>query len=230
MVDAEHRFGREDLGQDVVQLPGALQVAAERLLDDDPAPGPAGGPGLLAQRRRVGVRVREAGPLELLHHHRERFGRDRQVEGVVAARTALGVQAADGLGQVVEGLVIVELALDEPDALADLLPDRVPERGPGVLLDRVVGDLSEVLVLPVPPGESDQREAGRQQAPVGQVIDGRQQLLAGQVPGHAEHDQHAGPGDPGNAPVARIPQRVLQYLQIRDLGRVGGRGPAAARG
>jgi hypothetical protein len=56
----------------------------------------------------------------------------------------------------------------------------------GVLLHRVVGDLREVLVFPVPAGEPDQGEAGRQQPSVGQVIDGRHQLLAGQVAGDAE--------------------------------------------
>ena len=38
VVDAEHRVRREDLFQDVVQLTGAGQVVAERLLDDYPPP------------------------------------------------------------------------------------------------------------------------------------------------------------------------------------------------
>ena len=117
VVDAEHRLGREHRVQDGVQLAGALQVVAERLLDHHPAPRAAAGPGLLAVRRGVAVRVGQAGPLQLLHHDRERLGRDGQVEGVVAAGAALGVQLGDALGQRVEGLVVVELALDEPDAL-----------------------------------------------------------------------------------------------------------------
>ena len=38
VVDAEHRVGREHRGDDVVQLARRLQVAAERLLDDDATP------------------------------------------------------------------------------------------------------------------------------------------------------------------------------------------------
>ncbi len=34
-------FARRDLGELVVEGPGALQVGAERLLDDDPCPSPA---------------------------------------------------------------------------------------------------------------------------------------------------------------------------------------------
>ena len=149
--------------------------------------------------------VGQAGPLELRHHVGEELRRDRQVEGVVAAGAALGVELRHGLGEPVEGVVVGELAGHEPDPLGQLLPDGVAERGPRVLLDRVVGDLREVLVLPVPAGEADQGEARRQQPAVGQVVDGRHQLLAGQVAGDAEQDQHArarrpggsaGPGDP----------------------------------
>src|SRR6202161_3047179 len=67
---------------------------------------------------------------------------------------------------------------------------------------------SDSCVRPVPPGESDQRESGWQQAPVGQVVEGRQQLLAGQVTSDAEEDEYARTGQPGDAPVPRIPQRV----------------------
>ena len=42
-------------------------------------------------------------------------------------------------------------------------------------------ELREVLVAPVAAGEAEQREVGRQQAAVGQVVDRRHQLLARQV-------------------------------------------------
>ena len=67
--------------------------------------------------------------------------------------------------------VVVEVAGHEPEALGELLPDLLAERRARVLLDRVVHDLGEVLVGPVAPGEPDQREARRQQAAVGQVVD-----------------------------------------------------------
>ena len=43
---------------------------------------------------------------------------------------------------------------------------------------------------------------------VGQVVDGRHQLLAGQVAGHAEDDQDARARHPRDAPVPRVAQRV----------------------
>ena len=82
VVDPEDRVGREHRLDDVVQLAGRLQVVAERLLDDDPAP-------LLAVLRR------QPGPRELLGDHREELRRDRQVERVVAAGAADPVQVGD---------------------------------------------------------------------------------------------------------------------------------------
>src|SRR3712207_8626619 len=52
---------------------------------------------------------------------------------------------------------------------------------------RVVHDLREVLVGPVPPREAHQAEAGRQQAAVGEVVDRGHDLLARQVPRSEEH-------------------------------------------
>ena len=63
--------------------------------------------------------------------------------------------------------------------------------GAGVLLRGLAGQRLEVAVAPVAAGEAEQHEAGRQQAAVGQVVDGRDQLLAGQVAGDAEDDQRA---------------------------------------
>ena len=75
--------------------------------------------------------------------------------------------------------VVVEVALHEADALGELLPDVLAELGARVLLHRVVHDLLEVLVVPVAAREADEREAGRQQAAVGEVVDRGHQLLAG---------------------------------------------------
>src|ERR1700731_1450913 len=100
---------------------------AERLLDHDPAP-------LV-----VGV-VGKAGPPQLLHHLWEGRGWNRQVEGVVAAGAAALVELLDRHGQRVERARIAELAGHEVHALRQLLPDVLPEWGPGMLLDRLVGD------------------------------------------------------------------------------------------
>ena len=118
-------------------------------------------------------------------------GRDRQVERVVAAGAALLVELVDRLGEQVEGGVVVEVARHEADALGQRAPDLLAERRAGLLADRLVDDLAEVLVGPVAPGEADQREARRQQAAVGEVVDRRHQLLAGEVAGDPEDHQPA---------------------------------------
>ena len=125
--------------------------------------------------------------LELLDRPGEELRRDGQVERVVAAGAALVVELLDGRREPVEGGVVVEVARDEPEALGELAAR--PPRGTRVracCLHRVVHDLREVLVGPVAPGEADQREARRQQPAVGQVVDRRHQLLAGQVAGDTE--------------------------------------------
>ncbi len=203
VVDPEHGVGRENGVEHRVQLPGTGQVVTERLLDDHTPPRPHP-PDALAG-------VGQARPLQLPDYLRESLGRDGEVERVVAAGAALGVELVHGLGQPVECLVVGELAGYETHPLADLLPHLVPERGARVLFHRLVGQLREVLVLPVPAREADQREPRWQQPPVGQVVDRRQQLLARQVAGDAEHDEHARAGYPGNAPVADITQRVGRY-------------------
>ncbi len=201
VVDPEHRVRGEHGTERLVERAGARQVVPERLLDHHPPPWPRLPRGWL---RRGG----QPGPLQLGDHHREELRRHRQVESIVTARAALPVELGHDPGEPVERLVVAELTGDEPDSLGDLLPDRVPEWGPGVLLDRPVRDLGEVFVLPVAAGEADQREAGGEQSPVGQVVDGRHELLTGQVPGNAEDDQDARACHPGDPPVTRIPQRV----------------------
>jgi len=77
-----------------------------------------------------------------------------------------------------------------------------------MFLDRLVDHLGEVLILPVPAGETDEPEARRQEPAVGQVIDGRHELLAGQVARDAEDHQHAGARDARQPPVERVTQWV----------------------
>ena len=159
---------------------------------------------------------------------------------MVAAGAAHPVEVVDGLRQRVERLVVVEVTGHEPEAVGELVPDLLAKRGAGVLLDGVVDDLREVLVGPVAAGESDQREPRRQQAPVGEVVDRRHQLLARQVAGDAEQHDPARPGDPGQPPVARVAQRVVAsrptgliepHLRRRAAagGRPRGRAGAAGR-
>lgn len=97
---------------------------------------------------------------------------------MVAQRPALGVEVVDGALELAERLGVVERALHEADALFELTPHVLVERGAGVLLDGVVDELGEVLVLPVATSEPDEREPRGQEPPVGQVVDRGHQLLA----------------------------------------------------
>ena len=65
---------------------------------------------------------------------------------MVAAGPADPVQLAERDGQSVEGGVVVEGALDEPEPLGQVPPHLFGERRARVLADRVVDDLLEVLV------------------------------------------------------------------------------------
>ena len=145
-----------------------FEVVPERLLDDDAPPAAVVGAG-------------QAAALELLADRREEGRRDGQVERLVAAGAPLGLEGVHRLGQQVEGRRVVEDAGHEAEALGEGAPHVLAERRAGVLLDGLVDDLAEVLVGPVAPREADEREARRQQTPVGEVVDGRHELLAGEV-------------------------------------------------
>ena len=93
---------------------------------------------------------------------------------------------------------------------------RKPVRAP--LLGRAARQLREVAVAPVAAGEADQREAGWQQAAVGEVVDGRDELLARQVPGDAEDDQGARPRHAWQPTVAGVAQRVVADDVPRRVG------------
>ena len=80
---------------------------------------------------------------------------------MIAAGTALGVQLLQRLGQPTECGVVVEGALHEAEALGQPVPHLLAEWCAGMLLDRVIDDLAEILVGPIPSGEADQRERGR---------------------------------------------------------------------
>ena len=134
--------------------------------------------------------------------------RHGQVEGEVAARALRLVELLDRGAQPLERVVVVEGALDEAHPLDELLPDLLAERRTGVLLDRVVDLLREVLVLPLAACEADQREARRQQAPVGEVVHGGHELFSGQIARDAEDDQARRPRDTREPSVCGVTERV----------------------
>ena len=136
---------------------------------------------------------------------------------MIAARASVRIEFSDDLGQSLVGLRVAKVAGNEPDALGQLLPHLFTERRAGMFADGVVDDLGEVLILPVTPGKPHEGEAGRKQATVGKVIDGRHDLLAGKVACDAEEHHAAGSGNPGETLIKRIAQWVRGWRHA--LGR-----------
>ena len=208
VVDAEDVLRGEHVVDQVVELLGRGQVVAERLLHHDPPPAA----GLVV--------VGHAGALQLLEHGRERRRRDGQVERGVAGD-------AVGVAQLVQGARRAcrrrRRRRTSPPTNVMLPASRAQTSSRhGVRAcswARLAGQRLEVAVAPVAAGEAEHHEAGRQQAPVGQVVDGRDELLAGQVAGDAEDDQRARLRDPRQPPVLRVPQRVAPLRRARRRSR-----------
>ncbi len=195
VVDPEHRIRREHRLHNVVQLPGGLQVMPERLLDHHPPP-------LLALSLRQAVLGQL--PADLL----KRLRRNGQIERVITPRSALLIQLSDRVTQPLKGIIVVELALHKADTLGELIPHRLIKRRPRI---RPHGGLHlgrELLVVPGAAAETHQRETRRQQAPVREVVHGRHELLAGKVTGHPEEHQRGRTGDPVQAAIPRVPERI----------------------
>ena len=169
VVDAEDALLREDRVHERVELHGALQVHAERLLEHHP---------------RACI---EPGVAERLDRGAERAGRHRQV--VQPARV---VEVLLGLGdRVHQRLRVVGVERAEPEPGGEPVPDLAG----GGLADRGLRDLAEVLHRPaLARGPDDPVVAGHQPRAV-EVEQARQQLAAGEVAECAEQHDHMVVGD-----------------------------------
>ena len=196
VVDAEHVGGGEHAVHELVQGAAGGQVGAERFLDDHPTP--AASP----------VVVGQPGAAHLREHDRERGWGDRQVEGRVAADAVRLLEIVQRGGQGVERLVVVERPGYEAGRLGDAGPRLRSPGSAGVRAGRLHREVGELAVVPVATGEPQQREAGRQQTAVAEVVHRRDDLLAGKVAGDAEDDQRARIRDTGQPAVSRVAQRV----------------------
>ena len=203
MVDAEHARRVEHFGDHAIELLGAGQVMTERLFDDHTTPSTL-------------VAFRQTTVGQLTGHLRERARRYGHVERVVAAGTAVAVEFGHGVGQAFERLGVVEGSLHEADAGGELLPGRFLERRAAVRLHVLLDEILEMVLGPVAACEPGQAEARRQQAAVGQIVDGGEQLLTGQIAGHAENHDAAWACDAGKSQIARVAQRIRPCV-----GRVG---------
>ncbi len=199
------RTAREDLPQDAAELLRTGQVVTEGFLDDDPPPATA-------------ILGGQAGPFQLLYDQRKQTRGDGQVEGGVTAGSLLVAQIGHGGRECVEGGIVGEVAGDEPETLGQLVPDIFPEFRARMLSHGVVDLLGEVLVGELPARKPDKREGGREQSAIGQVVDRRHQLLAGQVPCDTEDHQRAGPGHTRQPPIGGTAQRVrVRVLRLSHV-------------
>src|SRR5665647_93328 len=118
MIDSEDRVRGEDRPDDRVQLTGTGQIVTEWLLDHDSPPGASC---VLAQ----------ATVIELPGHGGEERRRDREVEDVVAGCSALCVEVVQSLAEHVEGVRVVECALDKTEAFGQVAPHLLVEGSSG---------------------------------------------------------------------------------------------------
>ena len=180
MVDAVELVLAVVAVQALVERLGALEVVAEGLLDHEPPPAP-----VLARQPAAGDAV--CGDAELARP-------DGEIEHEIGWEAVLETRA-----QALEAPGIGEVAAHEGEAPGEApphllveaaLPRVPPARGPA--LDRRPHLLGPAGVVPGTAPEADDAAALREPPRRLQVVEGRQQLGAREVPGGAEDDEGAG--------------------------------------
>ena len=194
VVDAVDLRLAEDAEHLAVELLRGVEVAPERLLDDDPAP-PA-----------VVLLVVEAAPTELADDLRERRRLGRQVEQQVGARLVLQVHPLETLRERVEGGVVAEVAPVVRDPLEELALHLRLELDPAVGVERPGDVLAERRVVVRPPPDGEEPPVGGQEVRPPELGERREDLAVGQVAGRPEQDDDVGIRHPLEAEA--LPQRV----------------------
>jgi hypothetical protein len=165
----------------------------------------------------------QAGDRKLVADRGERGGRNRQVEDVVVGLVAADVELAQPRGQRCECGRVVERTLYQVDPLGQRCPHHRVERCARVRDHRIVKLGFGVCAVV---GEADEIEARRQLTTVREVVDGRDQFLAGEITGDSEDHHRRRLGDlPGIAdqrlackPVRAACQRVSRlHFRHRHL-------------
>ncbi len=174
VVDAIDLRLIERLHDRVVQRVARVEVVAERLLDDDAAPG--------------ALRVGQAGSTEVGHDVLVGRRRRGQVEEAVAPTAGRGVDLVQPFGEagVVGGLA--EVALLVVDGLGEVVPERTLDLIAGMLGHgrlHLVGE-GGVRVGPARVAH-DARLDGQQPGP-SEVVEGREDLAVREIAGGAEDD------------------------------------------
>ena len=200
MIDAVDLPLVEHLGNRVVDHPGAGQVAADRLLDDQPRKRPLAG-------RSDEFRFREV--LDRRDEHRWRHG---EVVDAIAGKPALVLDDVEPRSKRRERLRIVERRGDEVERVGERPPHGFVRRPPREMRDAILREVAIGLVGHVAATDADHREARRQQAVDVQVVERGQELAVREIAAAAEDHQrdrlrgdrrrHAG-AEPGEDRIVR---------------------------
>ena len=183
VIDAVDLPLGKDRVHEGVQLARALEVAPERLLDDDARPGdrvvvPERAPG-----EPSGADVPDEGGVL--------GGRRGEVEDPVAGNTALLLHLREELSQRAEGGVILE----DPGLIEERARETFPlRRGSARALDRVLHLFAELLVRPFPPREADDRRLRVEELLLREAEERGDELPVRQVSARAEDHEGAGIG------------------------------------
>ena len=191
VIDAVDLLLAEGGGDGLLQLARGIEVGAERLLDDHPHVG------LTAV---VEVRLLERG-----RDHAEVLRRGREIERAVE-RVALALERVERLRELAVAVLVVEREPDVGEPLEQPVEHGVVGLPARELLDRLAREVAELVVGLLAARDPDQVEALGQRPFVGEVVDRRQQLAPGEIPGGAEDDERR-PGD-GQA-LQSLDERVL---------------------
>ena len=194
VIDAVDLALVEDARDDRTQLARAREVGPERLLDDDARP------------RRLALAVDEARGREIADDSGKELGRDRQIEQATAAETELGVEVVEPLLQLQKRLAVVVV----PGLIVQGAHEGVVGRDRGAARPRaacartVAGAALQLLahrlaVLLVGHRRAREADHGVVVGKVAgrlQLIEGRNELALGEVPGGAEDHQRERVPDP----------------------------------
>jgi hypothetical protein len=162
----------------LIEVPRALKVCPERLLDDDAHPALLG--------------LREPRLAELPDGLGVELGRDREVEEAVALRPALAVNLFEHPGEHLIALRVLDIRGQEPHPLREGVPDLfVHLLRLGELGHRRLHLLAVLFVRHRRPPEADDGELGGQKPLLHESVERRNQLPLGEVARRAEDDDRA---------------------------------------
>ena len=183
-----------------IESAGTLEVVAERLLDDNPAPGAF-----------LVLGIDQAGLAELFDDRREELGGDGEIEQPVSVRSVGMVERVELFFEMFVALGVIKGSRGEHDVAGEFGPE-LGEVGIVRVLETLFQLGAKLVVGPVAAGEADDGVFGGEVPSSKQVVECRGELAMRQVAGRAKQHHRTGIGN------ARPGQRLAEWI---DLGRTG---------